>query len=145
MNATSEDERTVPTREPEKQGAKELAGRTALVVDDSMLIRHTVCRHLEALGFRLETATNGAEAIALLGNLRPDVIITDLLMPEMGGRELITQIKGNPELAAIPIIVLAAKVKKNYDPEETRADVIIYKDIEIEQQLDLALGRVLGK
>jgi CheY-like chemotaxis protein len=145
MKSTSEDERTMSTAEPEEQRAKAWAGRTALVVDDSMLIRHTVCRHLEALGFVLETATNGVEALAMLGNLRPDVIITDLLMPEMGGRELITKLKGNPELASTPIVVVAAKIKANYEPEESRADYIIYKDIEIEQQLDLAMAKVLGE
>ena len=54
----------------------------ALVVDDSMLIRHTVCRYFEERGCRVESATNGEEALAMLQELRPDIIITDLQMPK---------------------------------------------------------------
>ncbi len=54
----------------------------ALVVDDSMLIRHTVCRFLETRGFQVESATNGAEALEMLSRIRPDIIVTDLQMPK---------------------------------------------------------------
>ena len=57
----------------------------ALVVDDSMLIRHTVCRYLEERGFAVETAANGQEALETLKRLQPDLIITDMHMPKMGG------------------------------------------------------------
>src|SRR5271166_6773902 len=130
VRMTSEDKPVMLAFEQAESPADSWAGRVALVVDDSMLIRHTVCRHLEERGFRVDTATNGAEALAMIPGLRPDVIITDLLMPEMGGRELITRIRGNPELASTPVIVVAAKIKANYEPEETRADFIVYKDIE---------------
>lgn len=132
------------TTVPENLAMPRAHRRTALVVDDSMLIRHTVCRLLESRGFQLETATNGVEALDVLLNFRPDVIVTDLLMPEMTGRELITEIKKNPELSSTPIVVLAARIKANTHPEETRANHIVYKDIDLEQQLDIALKKVLG-
>ena len=62
----------------------------ALVVDDSMLIRHTVCRFLEERGFTVESATNGQEALEALKRIRPDIVITDMQMPKMDGSELIT-------------------------------------------------------
>ena len=65
----------------------------ALVVDDSMLIRHTVCRFLEERGFTVESATNGQEALEALKKVRPDIIITDMQMPKMSGSELITAVK----------------------------------------------------
>src|SRR5579864_647281 len=80
----------------------------ALVVDDSMLFRHTVCRYLEERGCRVESATNGEEALAMLRDLRPDIIITDLQMPKMDGYQLIKALKGRPETSAIPIVILAA-------------------------------------
>ena len=49
----------------------------ALVVDDSMIIRHTVCRFLEQRGFAVESASNGAEAMLLAQQLRPSLIVTD--------------------------------------------------------------------
>ena len=52
--------------------------KTALVVDDSMLIRHAVCRFLEERGFAVESATNGVEALEVLTTFFPDIIITDL-------------------------------------------------------------------
>ena len=69
----------------------------ALVVDDSMLIRHTVCRFLEERGFAVESATNGQEALEALKRVRPDIIITDIQMPKMSGSELITAVKNDAE------------------------------------------------
>src|ERR1700693_313660 len=51
--------------------------RVALVVDDSMLIRHTVCRFLEERGYTVESATNGEEALPIVKRIHPDIIITD--------------------------------------------------------------------
>ena len=68
----------------------------ALVVDDSMLIRYTVCRSLEERGFAVESATNGVEALQILERVHPDVIVTDMQMPKMSGGELITALKKNP-------------------------------------------------
>src|ERR1039457_2029513 len=83
--------------------------KTALVVDDSMLIRHSVCRFLEERGFTVESATNGIEAVAVLGNFVPDIIITDLSMPRMGGSELVCKIRELEVFADTPILVLAAR------------------------------------
>ena len=117
--------------------------RIALVVDDSMLIRHTVCRFLEERGFTVESATNGAEAVEILSYLTPDVIITDMSMPKMNGSELITFIKGRQETAKTPIVVLAAKRSTTEPIREERADALIHKDIDIDEQLEAALQQVL--
>ena len=65
----------------------------ALVVDDSMLIRYTVCRFLEERGFAVESATNGLEALQVLARVMPGLIVTDMQMPKMSGTELITSLK----------------------------------------------------
>ena len=117
--------------------------RVALVVDDSMLIRHTVCRFLEQRGFAVESATNGQEALGILETVLPDLIITDLLMPKMDGHEFITRLKGMPQTTGIPIVVLAGK-KVSDSQDETRANFVIYKDIEIESQLSKAIVSTLG-
>jgi CheY-like chemotaxis protein len=116
---------------------------TALVVDDSMLIRHTVCRFLEERGFAVESATNGLEALEVLSCVRPDVIITDMQMPRMDGSELITTIKSKPDTAKIPIVILAGR-QSGFAGKEERANYVIYKDIEIEDQLEKALRVTLG-
>jgi CheY-like chemotaxis protein len=115
----------------------------ALVVDDSMLIRHTVCRFLEERGFAVESATNGQEALEVLKRVRPDVIITDIQMPRMSGSELITAIKSDPGLAGIPIVIVASK-QSGFEQKEKRANFTIFKDINIDAQLAKALDVVLG-
>src|SRR5579864_107954 len=106
----------------------------ALVVDDSMLIRYTVCRFLEERGFTVESATNGVEALQALERIQPDLIVTDMQMPKMSGGELLTALKGKPETAGIPVIIVAGR-GSGFDEKETRADFAIYKDIDIEGQL----------
>ncbi|MGB8988119.1 MAG: response regulator [Candidatus Sulfotelmatobacter sp.] len=115
----------------------------ALVVDDSMLIRYTVCRSLEERGFAVESATNGVEALQVLERMHPDVIVTDMHMPKMSGSELITALKKNPKTANIPIIIVAGR-GSGFDETEKRANFAIYKDIDIQSQLERALDAVMG-
>jgi CheY-like chemotaxis protein len=115
----------------------------ALVVDDSMLIRYTVCRFLEGRGFAVEPATNGVEALDALSRVKPDLVVTDMQMPKMSGSELITALKAKPETAKVPIIIVAGRAS-GFDESEKRANFAIYKDIDIEDQLGKALDQVLG-
>jgi len=115
----------------------------ALVVDDSMLIRYTVCRFLEERGFAVESATNGAEALQILERIRPDLIVTDMQMPKMTGSELITALKGSQQTANIPIIIVAGRAS-GFDEKEKRANFAIYKDIDIQGQLEKALEAIMG-
>ena len=118
-------------------------GRVALVVDDSMLIRHTVCRFLEERGFAVESATNPVEALEILTRVEPQLIITDMQMPRMSGSEFITALKADLRTAAIPIVILAGR-QSGFENTESRANFAIFKDIDIESQLQLALSTALG-
>ena len=117
--------------------------RVALVVDDSMLIRHTVCRFLEERGFTVESATNPVEALEILTRIEPQVIITDMQMPRMSGSEFISALKADPRTASIPILILAGK-QSGFQDSEKRANAAIFKDIDIESQLQIALTMALG-
>ena len=110
----------------------------ALVIDDSMLIRHTVCRFLESRGFKVETAANGIAALEVLQLIRPDLILTDLQMPRLSGYQLIDALKAHKETAAIPVLVLAAKPLAEA-PLDSRVHAFIYKDLNVEEQLDQAM------
>jgi CheY-like chemotaxis protein len=116
----------------------------ALVVDDSMLIRYTVCRFLEERGFAVQSATNGVDALQVLARVQPNLIVTDMQMPKMSGSELITALKNNPKTATIPLIIVAGR-GSGFDDSEKRADFAIYKDIDIEAQLEKALDAVWKK
>ena len=119
--------------------------KTALVVDDSMLIRHSVCRFLEERGFIVESATNGVEALEVLNNFVPDIIITDLSMPKMGGSELVTRIRQLEVFSDTPILVLAARRSASQLDADLPAGTaaVIFKDIDIELQLSRALYATL--
>ncbi len=117
--------------------------RVALVVDDSMLIRHTVCRFLEERGFSVESATNGQEALEALKRVRPDIIITDMQMPKMNGGEFITALKSQTTTANIPVVIVAGR-QSGFDEREKRAQFAIFKDIDIETQLAKALETILS-
>ena len=122
-----------------------LVPRIALVVDDSMLIRHTVCRFLEERGYAAESASNGAEALEMLKTVLPDLIITDLSMPKMDGNQLIEKLKASTQTKDIPIVVLKGKNSKNEAAYDPRADCAIFKDIDIAASLDEALKKTMDR
>lgn len=119
--------------------------RMALVIDDSMLIRHSVCRYFEERGFIVESATNGVEALEMLQHITPNVIVTDLQMPKMTGGELISILKARPDTVDVPIIVLAGRKTSSDFSEERHANAVIYKDIDIIEQLELAINSTFPK
>jgi CheY-like chemotaxis protein len=120
--------------------------KTALVVDDSMLIRHTVCRFLEERGFLVDSATNGVEALTILEHFLPDVIITDLSMPRMGGEELISRIRQLEVFANTPILILAGRRSASGISQDllSSTSAVIFKNIDIETQLGQALESTLA-
>lgn len=118
--------------------------KVALVVDDSMLIRYSICRFLESRGFAVEAAVNGAEAVELLARVRADLVVTDMRMPKMSGSEFITALKSKEETRRVPIIVVTSKANGSCQPDE-RADFVIYKDIDVDSQLDAALEAVMER
>jgi len=113
--------------------------RVALVVDDSMLIRHTVCRFLEDRGYTVETATNGMEALETLESVSPCLIVTDLQMPKMTGIELIAALRSRPSTASIPVVVLTGS---RTQPTPETFPHVVCKDIDIEAELARALDQV---
>ena len=86
-----------------------MTGRKALVVDDEVPIVHVVAVKLRNNGFEVITAENGAVALELAREQKPDVVITDFQMPVMTGLELIENLRKNEETADIPVIMLTAR------------------------------------
>jgi CheY-like chemotaxis protein len=109
----------------------------ALVIDDSMLLRHMLGRFLEKQGFTVETAGDGAEALEILKTLRPHVIFTDLKMPRLNGYQLIEILNASAELSRIPLVVFAAKPLPEKPP--TACAHMICKDFNVETQLTSVL------
>jgi two-component system response regulator MprA len=77
-----------------------------LVVDDTALARETVSKLLEFEGFQTVRASNGKEAYATLYSQKPDLVLLDLMMPEMDGITFLRMIRRHPQWETIPCIVL---------------------------------------
>ena len=81
---------------------------TILVVEDELELQRALCLRLTAAGFHCVAATNGLEGLDKARGLQPDLIIADLIMPEMDGYAMIRQLNADERTAAIPIVVLTA-------------------------------------
>jgi CheY-like chemotaxis protein len=118
-----------------------LTSRVALVVDDSILIRRVVQRFLEDRGYAVETACNGVEGLTALDRLTPELIVTDLVMPKMGGTEFIREIRYRPNFAQIPIILIAGRKSPSAHAPVAGADHVVYKNVDLVEQLKLVFDK----
>jgi two-component system cell cycle response regulator len=85
-----------------------------LIVEDSLTQAMLLTHLLEENGYEVTRAASGKEALAFLAGQRPDLIMSDIVMPEMDGYELTAAIKQNAQLADIPVILLT----QLSDPED---------------------------
>jgi two-component system, OmpR family, alkaline phosphatase synthesis response regulator PhoP len=82
-----------------------------LAVDDEPNIVRLIQVNLERHGYQVETANNGAQALAKIRENRPDLLVSDVMMPEMDGFELLSSIRRDPALSDLPVIMLTAKAQ----------------------------------
>ncbi|MBN1427353.1 MAG: hybrid sensor histidine kinase/response regulator [Anaerolineae bacterium] len=80
-----------------------------LFVDDDLAIRESVTDFLRVSGYQVLTAINGADALEILQNQTPDLIIADIAMPEMDGYELYGIVRSNPQWNLLPFVFLTAR------------------------------------
>ena len=85
-----------------------------IIVDDSISIRKYVSHFLTRAGYEVEVASDGFEALNKIGQIKVDLIVTDLEMPVMHGYELIAELKRVPDLSKIPIIVLTSRAGEKH-------------------------------
>ncbi len=83
--------------------------KTILVVDDQPHIVRLIQVNLEKEGLRVVTAGDGVEGLQRLREVRPDLVILDVIMPRKDGFEVLREIKADPETADIPVLMLTVK------------------------------------
>ncbi len=93
----------------------------AIVTDDSKVTRAVLRRMLERLTFEVMEAANGAEALGLLTRETVDLCLVDWNMPTMNGVEFITQLRRNPDWAAIPAILVTDETDRGKIDQAMRA------------------------
>ncbi|BAW97650.1 two-component response regulator [[Synechococcus] sp. NIES-970] len=110
-------------------------GATLLLVDDDPNLILLVRDYLEFRGYDILTAANGAEGLEILANTTPDLIICDVMMPEMDGYTFIQNVRQNPETSWLPVIFLSAKgqTRDRIEGLNQGADVYLVKPFEPEE------------
>jgi CheY-like chemotaxis protein len=108
-----------------------------LVVDDDPVIIKLLQVNFEMEGYDVITAANGEEGLVRAGEGRPDIIVSDVMMPKMDGLAFASALKADPELAAIPIILLSAKAQSaDVEAGLTDADDYVTKPFDPLELLD---------
>ncbi len=119
---------------------KRLASKRVLVIDDDIRNLFVLTAALEQEGASVINASNGRRAMELLNFEQVDIIITDIMMPEMDGYQTIAAVRANPKIASTPIIALSAKAmpedRKNI--LETGADDYLSKPVDYDVLSNMA-------
>ncbi len=100
-----------------------------LIADDSIAVRKVAERLLTEAGLGVTLAANGEEALAYLTKERPDVVVSDVIMPDKSGYEVCAFVRGNPTLATTPVLLISGIVNDEVtkQAESCRADGVLKK------------------
>jgi CheY-like chemotaxis protein len=105
--------------------------KTILVADDERTITDLVAFALEMEGYKVIQAFDGPEALRLTKEERPDLVMLDIMMPGIDGREVSRRIKENPATAKIPVLLFSAA--PNADLSEAKADGFLAKPFDLDK------------
>jgi CheY-like chemotaxis protein len=111
---------------------------TILIVDDEAAIRGLLIELLGDEGYAVIAATNGRTALDLARQQRPDLIVMDVMMPELDGPETVRRLRAEAETAAIPVILMSAA--HSISPDRASAVAFVSKPFNIEHLLAVVAG-----
>lgn len=123
-----------------------MAGKKrVLAVDDEKLIVLAIRHNLEYAGYEVIEAYDGREAIEAIEAHRPDLVVLDVMMPELSGWDVLTCIREDPELRDTPVIMLTALGQDSDEREGLirGADIYLTKPYEPQHLIEL-VGRLLS-
>ena len=100
--------------------------RDILVVDDSLSVRKSLVQLVSDAGYNVKAAKDGLEAIALLKNFMPGIILTDLEMPNMNGLELTSHLRARPDTRELPVIMITSRSMDKHRKQAELAGVSVY-------------------
>lgn len=106
-----------------------------LLVEDERALRKVMELVLQGEGYDVMTANNGREALALLAQSRPDLIISDFVMPEMDGGELVRRVRADTRLSDTPILLMSSAFPAEL-PEREMVDQCLEKGGSLDALLD---------
>ena len=120
--------------------------RTILLVDDDEAIRKVVGFRLKQAGYRVLTASSGEEGLQIAAAQQPDLILLDIMMPKMKGRDACARLKADPKTSRIPVIFLTAlgladHVKAGMDLGAEDYIVKPFESGELKERIAICLAR----
>lgn len=117
-----------------------------LICDDDPLLLELMEFRLQAKGYEVVKAVDGAQALSLVGVEQPDIVVLDAMMPKSDGFEVLARIKNDPELSAIPVVMLTARKgeKDIVSALEKGADDYLVKPF-IPEELLARLARLVSR
>lgn len=117
-----------------------------LIVEDLDETRALLVNFLSGEGYETISARNGMEALPLFNSQKPDLVISDVMMPSMGGFELVERIKSENSGARVPIILLSAKDRKVTESValDLGVDRVLEKPADLSMLIE-AVDHLLGK
>lgn len=107
-------------------GVPKKASPGVLVVDDALSVRNTLVQLVQDAGFRAESARDGMDAIDTMRVFKPDLVLTDLEMPNMNGIELTTHIRAREDLRGLPVIMITSRSQEKHRQLASQAGVDTY-------------------
>ena len=113
--------------------------RNILIIEDDDFFRELIRRKLTIKDFNLMEAINGEVGIELMKDKKPDLVLLDLLLPNMDGFEALIKIKAEPAIASIPVIVLSNLGQKEDIDRALKigaSDYLIKSQFDIDQVID---------
>ncbi|HYP40549.1 MAG TPA: response regulator [Chloroflexia bacterium] len=117
--------------------------QTILVVEDELPIAEMVIAILGYAGYKVVVVGNGQEALASLEDLRPDLILSDIMMPVMDGRELCKRLQAHPEHNSIPLVLMSAVHNPN-NLDGCKHAEFVKKPFTVEELLD-AVSKIIDE
>jgi len=115
----------------------QLAKMNILVVEDNHAILDVITLILESEAFNVDGLNKGAEFMNHVQEFKPDVIIMDIMLPDIDGRVLLKELKGNDLTAHIPVLMISARYNSsNYMLDDVAADEFMAKPFNIDELMD---------
>ena len=112
--------------------------QVALVVDDSLTMRKVLSRLLEREGYRVVTAIHGIDALQVLQEVTPDIILTDIEMPSMDGFELVRQLRESDATVKTPIIMISSRTAEKHQSLAKKIGVNVFMGKPIQDEALIA-------
>ncbi|MBR8835765.1 MAG: response regulator transcription factor [Stigonema ocellatum SAG 48.90 = DSM 106950] len=108
---------------------------TILIVDDDLGTRLSISDYLKLSGYSVLTADDGQQALAMVQDYHPDLMVTDIIMPKMNGYELVRRVRQHPAFRLLPVILLTARTKtqERILGYQSGCDLYLPKPFELEE------------